>query len=81
MRNGLEVAAGIRQQLEADMQRHPGMRLLPERFMVIPQAMGVPAGRGAAATHILNGFLHDVRASGFLAGLLVKHGISGATIA
>lgn len=81
VRSGLEVAAGIRQQLEADMKRHPGMRLLPERFMVIRQAMGVPAGRGEAATQILNDFLQDVRTNGFLAGLLAKHGIDGATIA
>jgi polar amino acid transport system substrate-binding protein len=79
-RNGLEVAAGIRQQLEADMKRYPGMRLLPERFMVIRQAMGVPASRGEAVTRLLNGYLQEARTNGFLAGLLVKHGIAGATI-
>jgi polar amino acid transport system substrate-binding protein len=80
VRNGLEVAAGIRQQLEVDMKRHPGMRLLPERFMVIPQAMGVPSSRGEAVTQLLNGFLQEARTNGFLAGLLVKHGIAGVTI-
>ena len=80
VKNGLEVAAGIRQQLEADMKRYPGMRLLPERFMVIRQAMGVPASRGEAVAQMLNGFLKEVRTNGFLAGLLTKHGIAGATI-
>lgn len=80
IKNDLEVGAGIRQQLEADMKRHPGMRLLPERFMVIRQAMGVPASRGEAAAQLLNGFLQEVRANGFLASLLVKHGINGVTI-
>ena len=80
VRNGSEVAAGIRQQLEADMKRYPGMRLLPERFMVIRQAMGVPTSRGEAVTQFLNGFLQEARTNGFLAGLLVKHGITGVTI-
>ena len=78
--NGLEVAAGIRQQLEADMKRYPGLRLLPERFMVIRQAMGVSASRGEAVTQFLNGFLQEARTNGFLAGLLVKHGVAGVTI-
>src|SRR5205085_7416335 len=42
---GADVAAGVRQQLEADAARLPGLRLLPGRFMVIEQAMGLPASR------------------------------------
>ena len=78
--HNMEVAAGIRQQLEADMKRFPGMRLLPERFMVIRQAMGAPASRGEAVTKLLNEFLLEARTNGFLASLLVKHGIAGAVI-
>jgi polar amino acid transport system substrate-binding protein len=44
---GVEVAAGVRQQLAADAARLPGLRLLPGRFMVIQQAMGLPRSRGA----------------------------------
>ncbi|AUD00053.1 ABC transporter substrate-binding protein [Bradyrhizobium sp. SK17] len=80
LENGLEVAAGIRQQLEADQARRPGLRLLPERFMVIQQAMGVPVSRMGAAP-LLNDFLRRIRESGALVGLLEKYGISGATIA
>ena len=40
-----QVAAGVRQQLEADAARVPGLRLLPGRFMVIEQAMGLPRSR------------------------------------
>jgi polar amino acid transport system substrate-binding protein len=43
-----DVAAGVKQQLEADVRRLGGLRLLPGRFMVIQQAMGTPKGRGAA---------------------------------
>ncbi|MDR1777735.1 MAG: transporter substrate-binding domain-containing protein [Desulfovibrio sp.] len=77
---GLEVAAGIRQQLEADMKRFPGLRFLPERFMVIPQAMGVPADRGEPVTKLLNAFLLDMRGNGFLADSVKKNGIVGAAI-
>ncbi len=38
----LEVAAGVKQQLEADARRIGGLRLLDGRFMVINQAMGTP---------------------------------------
>ena len=44
-----DVAAGVKQQLEADAARIGGLRLLPGRFMVIEQAMGLPAARGVAA--------------------------------
>ena len=43
-----DVAAGVKQQLEMDAARLGGLRLLPGRFMVIEQAMGVPKGRTAA---------------------------------
>ena len=39
-----EVAAGVKQQLQAAAARLPGLRLLPGRFMVIQQAMGLPKG-------------------------------------
>ena len=39
----LDVAAGVKQQLEADARRLPGLRLLDGRFMVINQAMATAA--------------------------------------
>lgn len=79
--NGFEVAAGIRQQLEADMARHPGLRLLPERFMVIRQALGVPAGRDPAVVAAINAFLAEVRAEGFLDRIIARNQTEGATVA
>jgi polar amino acid transport system substrate-binding protein len=76
----LEVAAGVRQQLEADARRVDGVRLLPGRFMVIEQAMGVPKGRLAAQAW-LSGFIEEMKASGFVAASLHKHGIEGAGVA
>lgn len=76
----LDVAAGVRQQLEMDGRRVGGVRLLPRRFMVIEQAMGVPKGRTAAQAW-LSGFIEEMKASGFVAEALQRHGISGAAVA
>jgi polar amino acid transport system substrate-binding protein len=76
-----DVAAGVKQQLEADAARLGGLRLLPGRFMVIEQAMGVQADRGAAAHQVLKGFVERVKASGFIAQALARHGIRGAIVA
>ena len=76
----LEVAAGVKQQLEADARRVGGVRLLPGRFMVIEQAMGVPKGRTAAQAW-LSGFIEEMKATGFVAAALQRHGIEGAGVA
>ncbi|QTD47230.1 ABC transporter substrate-binding protein [Ottowia testudinis] len=76
-----DVAAGVKQQLEADAARIGGLRLLPGRFMVIQQAMGLPAGRGAAAQAALAAFVEEMKASGFVADALKRHGIQGAAVA
>jgi polar amino acid transport system substrate-binding protein len=81
MAQGLDVAAGVKQQLEADAQRIPGLRLLPGRFMVIQQAMGTPRSRGQAAADHLHAFVEDMKTSGFVADALQRHGIQGATVA
>ena len=76
-----DVAAGVRQQLEADAARLPGLRLLPGRFMVIEQAMGVQANRGDAAQKLLHAFVERAKASGFVARSLQRHNIRGAIVA
>lgn len=76
-----DVAAGVKQQLEADAARLPGLRLLPGRFMVIEQAMGVQAGRGEAAEKFLRDYVERAKASGRVAQALQRHGVQGATVA
>ncbi len=76
-----DVAAGVRQQLEADARRIGGLRVLPGRFMVIQQAMGTPKGRGPAAAACLAAFVEEMKASGFVAEALARHGIEGASVA
>ena len=77
---GLEVAAGVKQQLRFDAKRLHGLRLLDGRFMVIQQAMGLPKGREAGARY-LTAFVEEMKASGFVAAALARHGIEGAAIA
>jgi polar amino acid transport system substrate-binding protein len=80
LNEGAEVAAGVKQQLEADAVRHGGLRLLNERFMVIQQAMGVPKSRGQAASEFLQQFVEDMKVSGFVAAALERHHIQGASV-
>jgi polar amino acid transport system substrate-binding protein len=78
---GADVAAGVKQQMEGDAARLGGLRLLPGRFMVIEQAMGVPATQGDAAQAALKVFVERAKASGFVAEALKRHGIQGALVA
>jgi polar amino acid transport system substrate-binding protein len=78
---GAEVAAGVKQQLESDVQRFGGLRLLAGRFMVIQQAMGTPKRRGEEAAAFLSQFVERMKASGFVADALARHGIEGASVA
>lgn len=76
-----DVAAGVRQQLEADAARFGGLRLLPGRFMVIRQAIGMPLSRGEEAHRFLGAFVEEIKASGFVEQALVRHAIQGASVA
>ena len=78
---GLEVAAGIKQALQEEAARLPGLRLLPGRFMVIQQAMGCAKGRGTEAAKTLSDFVETMKASGFVAQAMARHGIQGASVA
>ncbi len=78
--NKLDVAAGVKQQLEMDAKRLPGLRLLPGRFMVINQAMGMARGKDEGARY-LSDFVEEMKASGFVARALERHRIEGAVVA
>lgn len=78
--SGADVAAGVRQQLEADAQRHGGLRLLPSRFMVIRQAVGMP-DRGEVALRYLHDLVEELKACGFVSESMKRHGIRGAAVA
>lgn len=77
----LDIAAGVKQQLESDLHRFPGHRLLPGRFMMIQQAMGLPKRRGEAARQVLANHVEAMKRSGFVADALRRHRIEGAAVA
>lgn len=81
LEQGAEVAAGVKQQLEADAARLGGLRLLPGHFMVIRQAMGCPKARGEAAAAALAAYVEEMKRSGFVAEALKRHNIQGAAVA
>ena len=83
LRLGADAAAGVRQQLQADQARlaPQALRLLPGHFMRIQQAMAVPAGRSDAALACVGDFVEDMKASGFVAEALRRHGVSGVEVA
>ena len=81
LEGGHPVAAGVRQQLEADAKRLAGVRVLDGRFMVINQAMAMPKDRGADAHAYLADFVERMKRSGFVADGLKRHGIEGARVA
>ncbi len=81
LKNGLEVAAGVKQGLEADVRRVGGVRLLGERFMVINQAMAMPKARSADAAAFLDDFVERMTSGGFVADSLKRHAIVGAKVA
>ena len=76
-----DVAAGVKQQLEADARRLGGMRLLPGRFMVIEQAMGMARGAAPELVAYLVDFVEDCKRSGFVSDALKRHSIEGASVA
>jgi polar amino acid transport system substrate-binding protein len=81
LRDGYEVAAGVKQQLIADAKHFPDLRMLPGRFMQIAQAMGIARKHGPQAANALAAFVEQMKAQGFVAKSLQQHGIEGALVA
>ena len=81
LERGADVAAGVRQQLEADAHRVGGVRLLEGRFMVIRQAMGIAKTRGDDAARWLAAFVEATKSNGWVAAALSRNGVDGASVA
>jgi polar amino acid transport system substrate-binding protein len=77
----IELEPREARQRRENASRLGGLRLLPGRFMVIEQAMGLPTSRGGAAANVLAAFVDRAKASGFVARALERHGIQGAIVA
>jgi polar amino acid transport system substrate-binding protein len=79
VKDKLEAAAGVRQQLEIYAKDHPEVRIMAGRFQEIQQAMGTPKGRLAGANY-LHAFVEDVKANGFVTAAIRRAG-QNATVA
>ncbi|HEY0381486.1 MAG TPA: ABC transporter substrate-binding protein [Candidatus Elarobacter sp.] len=80
LRDRIDVAAGVKQPVLAFAAKHPGLRVLPGRFMVIEQAVGIPNARGGGAAYV-RAFVEEMKASGFVANALAASGRADATVA
>jgi polar amino acid transport system substrate-binding protein len=84
LKENYEVSAGVKQALENDARRIPGVRLLPGRFMVINQAMAsqrVEGTRNVAGARYLREFIEEMKASGFIAKAIERHQQPSAVVA
>lgn len=76
---GLDAVAGVRQQLLAAARRAPGLRVLDGAFLTVEQALAIPRGRETGHAY-LEDFVEEMKASGFVADSLARHGIEGARV-
>jgi polar amino acid transport system substrate-binding protein len=78
---GLEAAAGIRQPMAAYAAAHAGVRVIPERFMEIQQAVGTAKDRRPETVAFLHDLVEELKASGFVAESLRRAGRPDAAVA
>ena len=72
----LDALAGLRPRLVDDLKNLPGARILEGQFTAVQQAIGTKPDRVAGAA-FLRDFVEEVKASGFVASLIEKHGVTG----
>lgn len=76
----LDAAAGVREPMTEFVAAHQEYRLIPGRFMEIPQAVGIPKTRRAETARFLHELVEELKASGFIADSLRRSGQT-ATVA
>jgi len=78
-KGGFDAAAGIREVLAGEAKKNEALTVLPGHFMTIPQAIGVPKARQAAAKYV-DQFVAEMIASGFVRASLDKSGNAAAVV-
>ena len=79
-REDVDAFAANRTRMEELVRDVPGLRVLPDDYMVTLQAIVVPKGKSAQLAEI-NRFLADVRKSGFVRSSLDKAKVAGVKVA
>lgn len=80
VKEGLDALAGLKPGLLSNLEEQKGARILDGCFTSVQQAMGTPIRQQAGAAY-LRRFVEDVKASGFVAGLIAKHHVRGLSVA
>lgn len=76
VRDGLDALAGLRPRLSSDVERLPGARILPGQFAAVQQSIGTLRSNEAGAA-FLRDFVEEAKASGLVASLIEKYGVTG----
>ncbi|WP_353950754.1 transporter substrate-binding domain-containing protein [Knoellia sp. S7-12] len=71
---GLEVAAGVAQPIEAYVVANPGLRVLDGAFMQIPQAVAVSRRHDDATISWVSSVVDELIETGWVAEALARHG-------
>jgi polar amino acid transport system substrate-binding protein len=79
LREGIDVAAGVKASLLDFVKTRHDVRVLPGRFMVIEQAMMTV--HGSKAQRAITALIEELKRSGFIARELAKSGQTEATVA
>ncbi len=76
----LDAYAGNRMRLHEAAKKTSGLRLVPDNFYGVEQAVIVPKGETARLA-IINRFIDETRASGFIAESIARAGLVGVDVA
>jgi len=76
----LEACAGVQAAMQQLVGTDASLRMIPEPFMQIQQAMAMPAGRGAASAY-LSTFVEAIKSEGFVQKALARNGQGDAMVA
>lgn len=73
----VDAAAGVRQPLDIYARSHPNVRVMPDRFMEIRQAMAAGKGKFAGQRYLAT-FIEEMKKSGFVAEAIKRHNQAAA---
>jgi polar amino acid transport system substrate-binding protein len=76
----IQAIAGNRMRLQTIAKSTPGLRVVPDNFYGVEQAIIVPKG-SAARLAIVEKFIDEARASGLIADSIRRAGLVGADVA
>ena len=78
---GYEVAAGLQQALNEEVQAHPEWALVTPPFMAIPQAMGCHPKHSEDVKEGLQAFIDDQLKAGHVANSIAQQNLIGVRVA